>query len=38
MEEEGVVLRRSPSVFYPFGEEEYCCVGVPFGPDLHQQK
>jgi hypothetical protein len=34
--EEGVVLRRGPSVLYPFGGEEYCCIGVPFGPNLHQ--
>jgi hypothetical protein len=36
-DEEGVVLRRGPLVLYPFGGEAYCGVGVPFGPNLHQQ-
>jgi hypothetical protein len=35
--EEGVVLRRGSLVLCPFGGEEYCGVGDPFGPNLHQQ-
>jgi hypothetical protein len=35
--EEGVVLRRGSLVPCPFGGEEYCGVGDPFGPNLHQQ-
>jgi hypothetical protein len=36
VEEERVVLRRGP-ILYPFGRVEYCCIGVPFTPELHQQ-
>jgi hypothetical protein len=38
MEEEGVVLCRGPSVLCPFEGEQYCGVGAPFGPNLHQHK
>jgi hypothetical protein len=36
--EEGVVLRRGSLVSCPFVGEEYCGVGDPFGPNLHQQR
>jgi hypothetical protein len=39
MEEEEEVFRRGPSVFFSFGGvEEYCGVGTPFGPNLHQHR
>jgi hypothetical protein len=34
--EEGVVVRRGSLVLCPFGREEYCGVGDPFGPSLLQ--
>jgi hypothetical protein len=34
--EEGVVLQRGSLVLCPFGGEEYCGVGDPFGPSLLQ--
>jgi hypothetical protein len=37
MEEVGAVLRRGLSVLCPFRGLEYCGVGAPFRPNLHQQ-